>query len=240
MSKNRKIVAPIDLYFWTTPNGYKISIALEELQLPYRLHAVDISRGDQFKPEFLAISPNNKIPAIVDPDGPGGEPVSVFESGAILQYLARKTGQLRGKSKRDRLMVEQWLFWQVAGLGPMAGQAHHFRNYAPEKIQYGIDRYTKEVARLYGVLDRRLADREFIAGKFSIADIACYPWCRLWERQGQDIRQFQNVEAWLARVGERPAVIRGMNAGSDLSSRQVDLAKDKDAQAILFGNTPKT
>lgn len=239
MSK-KKQDAPIELYFWPTPNGFKISIALEELQLPYRLHPVDIARGDQFKPEFLEISPNNKIPAIVDPDGPGGKPVSVFESGAILQYLARKTRKLRGTSKRNRLEVEQWLFWQVAGLGPMAGQAHHFRNYAPEKIQYGIDRYTKEVARLYGVLDKRLADREFIAGDFSIADIASYPWVRLWERQGQDIEKVPYVMAWLARVGERPAVIRGMSAGETLSSRQVDIAKDKDAQAILFGNVPKS
>jgi GST-like protein len=239
MSKKKRD-ATIDLYFWRTPNCYKISVALEELGLAYRIHPVDIARGDQFKPEFLAISPNNKIPAIVDPDGPGGEPVSIFESGAILQYLARKTGMLRGKSKRERLVVEQWLFWQVAGLGPMAGQAHHFRNYAPEKIQYGIDRYTNEVARLYGVLEKRLEGREFIADKFSIADIACYPWVSLWERQGQEIGQFPGVRAWLERVGDRPAVIRGMDAGKDLSARQVDPAKDKDAQRILFGNNPKS
>ena len=167
---------PIELYFWPTPNGQKIAIALEELELPYVIHPVNITRGDQFKPEYLAISPNNKMPAIVDPDGPGGEPVSIFESGAILQYLARRTGKLRGKGKRDRLVVEQWLFWQVAGFGPMAGQAHHFRHYAPEKIQYGIDRYTNELTRLYGVLDKQLAGRDFIASKYSIADIASYPW----------------------------------------------------------------
>ncbi len=239
MSK-KKSHSTISLYFWPTPNGQKISIALEELELAYRIHPVDITRGDQFKPDFLAISPNNKMPALVDPDGPGGEPVAVFESGAILQYLARKTGKLRGKGKRERLAVEQWLFWQVAGLGPMAGQAHHFRHYAPEKIRYGIDRYTKEVARLYGVLDRQLEGRDFIAGRYSIADIASYPWVRLWERQGQDLAQFPNIKAWLDRVGERPAVQRGMEAGKELSAKSVDLSKDKDAQRILFGNAPKT
>lgn len=237
MSKTRH-AKPIDLYFWPTPNGHKISIALEELELPYVVHPVDIARGDQFKPDFLAISPNNKMPAIVDPDGPDGEPVSIFESGAILLYLARKTGELRGKGKRARILVEQWLFWQVAGLGPMAGQAHHFRNYAPEKIPYAIDRYTNEVARLYGVLDRQLQDRPYIAGKYSIADIASYPWARLWDRQGQDIDKFQNVKAWLDRVGQRPAVVRGMEAGKELAAKAVDLATDKDAQRILFGNKP--
>lgn len=237
MSKTRH-AKPIDLYFWPTPNGHKISIALEELELPYVVHPVDIARGDQFKPDFLAISPNNKMPAIVDPDGPDGEPVSIFESGAILLYLARKTDELRGKGKRTRILVEQWLFWQVAGLGPMAGQAHHFRNYAPEKIPYAIDRYTIEVARLYGVLDRQLQDRPYIAGKYSIADIASYPWARLWDRQGQDIEQFPNVKAWLDRVGQRPAVVRGLEAGKELAAKAVDLATDKDAQRILFGNKP--
>ncbi len=237
MSKTRH-AKPIDLYFWPTPNGHKISIALEELELPYVVHPVDIARGDQFKPGFLAISPNNKMPAVVDPDGPDGDPVSIFESGAILLYLARKTGELRGKGKRARILVEQWLFWQVAGLGPMAGQAHHFRNYAPEKIPYAIDRYTNEVARLYGVLDRQLQDRPYIAGKYSIADIASYPWARLWDRQGQDIDQFPNVKAWLDRVGQRPAVVRGLEAGSELAAKAVDLATDKDAQRILFGNKP--
>jgi len=237
MSKTRH-AKPIDLYFWPTPNGHKISIALEELELPYVVRPVDIARGDQFKPDFLAISPNNKMPAIVDPDGPDGEPVSIFESGAILLYLARKTGELHGKGKRARILVEQWLFWQVAGLGPMAGQAHHFRNYAPEKIPYAIDRYTNEVARLYGVLDRQLQDRPYIAGKYSIADIASYPWARLWDRQGQDIDQFPNVKAWLDRVGQRSAVVRGLEAGQELAAKAVDLATDKDAQRILFGNKP--
>ena len=231
---------PIELYFWPTPNGQKIAIALEELELPYVIHPVNITRGDQFKPEYLAISPNNKMPAIVDPDGPGGEPVSIFESGAILQYLARRTGKLRGKGKRDRLVVEQWLFWQVAGFGPMAGQAHHFRHYAPEKIQYGIDRYTNELTRLYGVLDKQLAGRDFIANKYSIADIASYPWALSWEKQGQDISTFPNVKAWLARIGARPGVIRGMATGKDLAPQQVDLSQDKEAQKILFGSRSKS
>jgi GST-like protein len=240
MAKTTKSDRLIDLYFWPSPNGHKISIALEELGLRYRIHPVNIARGDQFKPDFLAISPNNKMPAMVDPDGPGGEPVAIFESGAILLYLARKTGKLRGKDKRDRLLVEQWLFWQMAGLGPMAGQTHHFRTYAPEKIAYAIDRYTNEVARLYGVLDKQLKGRDFIAGRYSIADIAVYPWARLWERQGQDIAQFPNIDAWLKRVGARPGVIRGMAVGQELLARQVDLATDTAAQAILFGNKPKT
>ncbi|MGZ8410995.1 MAG: glutathione S-transferase family protein [Hyphomicrobium sp.] len=235
MPKN-KHNEPIELHFWPTPNGQKIAIALEELELPYVIHPVNITRGDQFKPEYLAISPNNKMPAIVDPNGPGGEPVALFESGAILQYLARRTGKLRGKGKRDRLVVEQWLFWQVAGFGPMAGQAHHFRHYAPEKIQYGIERYTKEVTRLYGVLDNQLSGRDFIANKYSIADIATYPWALNWEKQGQDISTFPNVMAWLARIGARPGVIRGMATGKDLVPQQVDLSKDQEAQKILFGN----
>jgi GST-like protein len=235
----KKSKPQIDLFFWPTPNGFKISIALEELGLPYTVQPVNITRGDQFNPDFLAISPNNKMPAIVDRDGPGGEPVSIFESGAILQYLTRKTGKLRGKDKRARILVDQWLFWQVAGFGPMAGQCHHFRNYAPEKIQYGIDRYTNEVKRLYGVLDRQLTNNAYIAGKFSIADIASYPWARLWERQGQDIEDFPNVKAWLARVGARPAVQRGMEVGQDLAAAQTNLATDAEAQRILFGNTLK-
>lgn len=235
----KKSKSTFELYFWPTPNGFKISIALEELGLPYAVHPVNITRGDQFNPDFLAISPNNKMPAIIDPDGPDGQPVSIFESGAILQYLARKTRKLRGKDKRTRILVDQWLFWQVASFGPMAGQCHHFRNYAPEKIQYGIDRYTNEVTRLYGVLERQLADRDYIAGKYSIADIACYPWARLWDRQGQNIETFPNVKAWLERVGARPAVARGMDVGKDLAKVQANLATDPEAQRILFGNKPK-
>jgi GST-like protein len=202
----------IDLYFWTTPNGYKISIMLEECGLPYRIHPVDINKGDQFKPDFLAISPNNKIPAIVDPDGPGGKPISVFESGAILQYLGRKTGIAYPKNARRRVEVDEWLFWQVGGLGPMAGQANHFRLYAKEKVPYGIERYTTEAKRLYGVLDRRLAGRDYIAGVFSIADIASYPWARTWKNQGQELADFPNMAAWLERMAARPAVERGLAA----------------------------
>jgi GST-like protein len=202
----------IEFYFWTTPNGYKIRIMLEECGLPYRIHPVDIGKGDQFKPEFLAVSPNNKIPAIVDPDGPGGKPISIFESGAILQYLGRKTGAAYPQDERQRVEVEQWLFWQVGGLGPMAGQAHHFRLFAKEKIPYGIERYTTEVTRLYKVFDHALEGRDFIAGAYSIADIASYPWMLSWQRQGQVLSDFPNVSAWMERVGARPAVKRGMSA----------------------------
>jgi GST-like protein len=201
---------PIELYYWPTPNGWKISIMLEECGLPYSVMPVNISKGEQFKPEFLAISPNNRIPAIVDPDGPGGKPISVFESGAILQYLGRKTGKFYPTDERARVEVEQWLYWQVGGLGPMAGQAHHFRIYAPEKIDYAITRYTNEVARLYGVMNKRLADREFLAGEYSIADIACAGWSKLWERQGQDISKFPHFKRWLETVKARPAVQRGL------------------------------
>ena len=201
---------PIDLYFWNTPNGWKISIMLEECGLPYAVHPVNIGKGDQFKPEFLAVSPNNKIPAIVDPDGPGGEPIPVFESGAILQYLGRKTGLFYPADERLRVEVNQWLFWQVGGLGPMAGQTHHFRIYAPERIAYAIERFTKETNRLYGVMDRRLGEREFLAGEYSIADVACIGWAKLWERQGQDMEEFPNLKRWLDTVLARPAVQRGL------------------------------
>ena len=224
---------PITLYFWPTPNGHKISIMLEEVRLPYEVSLIDIGKGEQFKPEFLAISPNNKMPALVDRKGPGGKPIAVFESGAILAYLGRKTGKLYPAAERARVEVEQWLFWQMAGLGPMAGQAHHFRNYAPEKVPYAINRYTNEVNRLYGVMDKRLADREYLAGKYSIADIAAYPWARLWKNQGQDIAEFPNVAAWLERVGERKAVVRGMAVGKDAPT--ANLATDKAAQKVLFG-----
>lgn len=206
---------PIDLYYWPTPNGWKISIMLEECGLPYNLKLVDIGNGDQFKPEFLAISPNNRMPAIVDPNGPDGKPISVFESGAILQYLGRKTGQFYPKDERARVEVDQWLFWQMGGFGPMLGQNHHFRHYAPEVVPYGIERYTKETARLYGVLDRRLADRAFIAGDYSIADMACIGWAKLWERQGQNIADFPHVQRWLDACLARPAVQKGLSLGSD-------------------------
>lgn len=201
---------PIDFYFWPTPNGHKIRIMLEEIGLPYRIHPVDINKGDQFKPEYLVISPNNKMPAIVDPDGPGGEPISVFESGAILQYLGRKAGKFYPSDERQRVAVDEWLFWQMGGFGPMLGQANHFRLYAPEKVPYGIERYTTEATRLYGVLDKRLSGRDFICGAYSIADMAAFPWALGWKQQGQDIDALPNVAAWIARMSDRPAVKKGL------------------------------
>ena len=223
---------PIDLYFWPTPNGHKISIMLEECRLPYRLIPVDISRGDQFTPEFLAISPNNRMPAIVDPDGPGDRRISMFESGAILQYLGRKTGRFYPRNERARVEVEQWLFWQMANLGPKAGECHHFRQYAPERIPYATDRFTNEMNRLYGVMDRRLADRDFLAGGYSIADMACVSWARRWERQGQTIDDFPHLKRWLDRMLARPAVYRGMHIRVEEASR-VDM-QDPKVRAVLF------
>ena len=225
---------PIDLYYWPTPNGHKITLFFEEAGLPYTIRPINIGRGEQFTPEFLAISPNNRMPAIVDPDGPGAQPISVFESGAILQYLGRKTGLFYPKDERARVEVERWLFWQMAGLGPMAGQCHHFRNYAPERIQYGIDRYTNEVHRLYGVMNRRLESREYLAGEYSIADMACYPWVRPYKNQGQDLAEFPHLEAWFKRVHDRPAVARGIKVGEELRAAY-NLATDKEAQKVLFG-----
>ena len=231
--------SPIDLYYWPTPNGWKISIMLEECGLPYRVLPVNIAKGDQFKPEFLAISPNNKMPAIVDPDGPDGRPISVFESGAILLYLGRKTGLFYPPDERGRVEVEQWLFWQMGGLGPMAGQAHHFRIYAPEKLPYAIDRYTNEVHRLYGVMNTRLKDREFLAGDYSIADMACVGWSKLWQRQGIDIAEFPHFARWLQTVLARPAVQRGLAINAE-DRTKVDLATDKDAQKVLFGQRARS
>jgi GSH-dependent disulfide-bond oxidoreductase len=225
---------PIDLHYWPTPNGWKISIMLEECGLPYTVRPVDIGAGDQFKPEFLAISPNNRMPAIVDPDGPDGKPVSVFESGAILQYLAAKTGRYGGETRRERIAVSEWLFWQMGGLGPMCGQANHFRIYAAEKIPYAIDRYTDEVNRLFGVMNKRLADREFLAGPYSIADIACVGWTRGWQRYGQEIAEFPHLARWLDAVAARPAVQRGL--ALDIPGRQQhDLKTDEEARKVLFG-----
>ena len=227
-------VKPIDLYYWPTPNGWKISIMLEECALPYRVRAVDIGAGEQFTPEFLAIAPNNRMPAIVDPDGPDGEPVSVFESGAILQYLALKTGRFGGESPRERIAVSEWLFWQMGGLGPMCGQANHFRVYAAEKIPYAVQRYTDEVNRLFGVMNRRLADHGYLAGRYSIADIACVGWARGWKRYGQDIADFGHVQRWLDAVLARPAVQRGIALG--VPGRKLhDLTKDEEARKVLFG-----
>jgi GST-like protein len=225
---------PIDLYYWPTPNGFKITIMLEECGLPYTVHPVNISAGDQFKPEFLAFSPNNRMPAIIDPDGPDGQPISVFESGAILQYLGRKTGQFYPSDERHRVAVEQWLMWQMGGFGPMLGQTHHFRIYAPEKVPYAIDRYTNETKRLYGVLDRQLAKHEFIAGAYSIVDMACIGWARGWEKQGQDIATMPNVKRWMDTVLARPAVQRGLDVKAE-NYAPIDMS-DPAVQARLFGN----
>jgi GSH-dependent disulfide-bond oxidoreductase len=224
---------PIDLYYWPTPNGWKISIMLEETGTPYTVHPVNIGKGEQFKPEFLAISPNNRMPAIVDPDGPNGQPISVFESGAILQYLGRKTGQFYPQDERKRVEVEQWLFWQMGGFGPMLGQTHHFRIYAPEQVPYAINRYTNEANRLYGVLNRHLEDREFVAGEYSIADMSIVGWAKLWERQGQNIEDFPNVKRWLDTMLARPAVQRGLKVSSEV--RNNGDMQDPAVQAVLFG-----
>ncbi len=199
----------IELHYWPTPNGHKITLFLEEAGLEYRIVPVNIGAGDQFKPEFLAIAPNNRMPAIVDrAPADGGTPLSVFESGAILEYLADKVGQFLPKQPRPRMEVLQWLYWQMGGLGPMAGQNHHFNHYAPETIPYAQQRYIKETARLYGVLDKQLAGKDYVAGEYSIADMAIFPWAKLWEGQGQDLKQFPNMAAWLARMEKRPAVQR--------------------------------
>jgi GSH-dependent disulfide-bond oxidoreductase len=200
----------IDFYTWTTPNGRKVSIMLEETGLPYRVHAIDISKGDQFKPEFVATNPNSKIPAIVDPDGPDGRPISIFESGAILIWLAEKTGQFLATDQRRRSEALQWLMFQMGGVGPMFGQAHHFRKFAPEPVPYAIERYTKEAQRLYGVLDRRLAEAPYLAGDYSIADMATYPWVARHEWQGVSLDEHPNVKRWFEAIGARPAVQRGM------------------------------
>lgn len=200
----------IELFSWPTPNGHKIHIMLEECELPYQVRAVNIGAGEQFAPDFLRISPNNKIPAMVDPDGPGAAPISLFESGAILLYLAEKTGRFLPTEPRARHEVMQWLMFQVGGVGPMLGQAHHFRVYAPVKVDYAIERYTREAQRLYGVMDRRLAQSAWMAGNdYSIADIAIYPWLRSWQNQGIDWTDFPHLKAWFDRIGERPAVQRG-------------------------------
>ena len=232
---------PIELWYWPTPNGWKISIALEEMGLPYEVRAVNIGAGEQFEPAFQAISPNGRMPALVDPDGPDGRPLSLFESRAILQYLGLKSGRFYPQDARARAVVDQWLFWQVGGLGPMAGQTHHFRQYAPamtldqRHLAYGVRRYTDETNRLYGVLDRRLADRAFVAGDYSIADMAIWPWI-LPALQGQDLADFPNLAAWHVRVGERPAVRKGRAVGEDLRRNLAAAGKEADqARAVLFG-----
>jgi len=228
----------IDLYYWTTPNGHKITIFLEEAGLPYRIVPVNISKGDQFKPEFLAISPNNRIPAIVDHNPlDGGNPISVFESGAILLYLAEKTGKFIQPDLRLKIEIIQWLFWQVGGLGPMAGQNHHFSQYAPKKIPYAIDRYVKETNRLYGVLNKRLADRQFIAGKYSLADMACYPWIVPYERQGQKLEDFPYLKRWFETIKARPAVVRAYAKAKEINTQPTVTEASK---RILFGQTAAT
>ncbi|MDG4576575.1 MAG: glutathione S-transferase N-terminal domain-containing protein [Defluviicoccus sp.] len=223
----------IDLHYWPTPNGHKITIFLEEAGLAYTVKPVDIGKGEQFRPEFLKISPNNRMPAIVDhAPSDGGGPLSVFESGAILLYLAEKTGQFLPSNLRGRTQVLEWLFWQMGGLGPMAGQNHHFTQYAPEKIPYAIERYQRETERLYGVLDRRLADRAFIADTYSIADMAAYPWIVPHKRQGQDLDTFPNVKRWFETIRARAAVVRAYEIGNNISSEPV---VNEQSRAILFG-----
>nr|WP_321456751.1 glutathione S-transferase N-terminal domain-containing protein [uncultured Cohaesibacter sp.] len=230
MTKQEK---PIDLYYWPTPNGWKITIMLEELGVPYSIHTINIGAGDQFQPEFLAISPNNKMPAIVDPEGPDGKPISVFESGAILLYLARKFGRFLPTDERGRVEVEQWLMWQMGGFGPMLGQNHHFGTYAPEKIDYAINRYRNETHRLYGVLNKALEGRDYVAGDYSIADMAIVGWVVPHERQGIDLDEFPNVKRWFATLKVRKAVETGLAIGKE-DRAKFDLSKDKDAQSVLF------
>jgi GSH-dependent disulfide-bond oxidoreductase len=224
----------IEVYSWATPNGHKVHVMLEECGLPYRVHAVDIGAGDQFKPEFLAISPNNKIPAITDPSGPGGKPISLFESGAILLYLAGKTGRFMPTDTAAKYSVLQWLMFQMGGVGPMLGQTHHFRIYAPEKIPYAIDRYSNETKRLYGVMNKQLAKHKYIAGpEYSIADIAIYPWLRNWKNQGIEWNDYPHLKGWFDEIGGRPAVQRGCEV---LASQRKPITGDKERE-ILFGKT---
>lgn len=224
----------IDVYSWPTPNGHKVHIMLEECGLPYGAHPINIGKGDQFQPDFLKISPNNKIPAIIDSDGPEGKPISVFESGAILLYLAEKTGRFMPIGARDKYEVLQWLMFQMGGVGPMLGQAHHFRIYAPEQVPYAVDRYTNEAKRLYGVMDRQLQSRTYIAGEdYSIADIAIFPWLRSWQNQGIDWADFPTLKAWFDRVGERPAVQRGVQVLADLRKGPPTPAEKE----VMFGKT---
>ena len=227
-------VKPFQLYFWPTPNGFKINIFLEEAGVPYDVHFVNIGKGDQFEPDFLKIAPNNRMPAIVDPEGPGGEPISIFESGAILQYLGRKFGLFYPTDERKRVAVDEWLMWQMGGFGPMLGQNHHFNVYAPEDIAYAKKRYTDETHRLYGVLNQRLADRSFICEDYSIADMACVGWARSWERQQMDLNEFPHVKRWLDALLARPAVARAFELGK-AERAAFDAARKGDAQKVLFG-----
>jgi GST-like protein len=228
----------IDLYYWPTPNGHKITLFLEEAGLDYQIIPVNIGAGDQFQPDFLKIAPNNRMPAIVDhAPADGGEPLSLFESGAILLYLAEKTGQFIPADLRGRKAVLKWLFWQMGGLGPMAGQNHHFVQYAPEKLPYAIDRYVKETNRLYGVLDRQLAQHQYVAGDYSIADMACYPWIVPYERQQQNLEEFPNLQRWFNAIRDREAVVRAYEKGQALSQQT---AMTEESKKILFGQTAQT
>ena len=226
----------IELHYWPTPNGHKITSFLEEVGLPYRIHPVNIGKGDQFNPDFLKIAPNNRIPAIRDlTPADGGAPHSVFESGAILVYLAQKTGKFLPDDMRARSRVMEWLFWQMGGLGPMAGQNHHFNQYAPEKIPYAMERYTKETNRLYGVLDRQLANHPYVAGDYSIADMACYPWIVPYQRQGQKLEDFPHLKRWFEAMAKRPAVIRAYEKGEGMRKEGMSEEEKK----VLFGQTAK-
>jgi GSH-dependent disulfide-bond oxidoreductase len=222
----------IDVYFWPTPNGQKVTIALEELGLPYNVIPINIGKGDQFKSEFLKISPNNKMPAIVDAEGPSGKPNSIFESGAILIYLAEKAGRLMPTDARGRYRVLEWLMFQMGSVGPMLGQAHHFRRYAPEQIQYAIDRYTNEAKRIYGVIDKRVGEVPYLAGEYSIADIATYPWLKLHKLQGQNLEDFSNLKRWYEAMEARPAVQKGMAVMANGPALQPN---DKETFSVLFG-----
>ncbi|MGF1619111.1 MAG: glutathione binding-like protein [Rhodomicrobiaceae bacterium] len=226
----------IDLHYWTTPNGHKITMFLEEAGLPYKIFPVNIGKGEQFKPDFLKIAPNNRMPAIVDHEPQdGGEPISVFESGAILVYLAEKTGKFIPADIRGRVAALEWLMWQMGGLGPMAGQNHHFAIYAPEKIPYAIDRYVNETNRLYAVLNKRLADREFVAGEYSIADMASYPWVVPYERQGQNLDDFPHVKRWFNAIRERPGTIRAYDKTKEVNPQQMQMSEED--KKVLFGQT---
>lgn len=238
------MTAPIEVYYWPTPNGHKVTIALEEMGLPYEIKPVNIGRGDQFTPEFLAISPNNRMPAIIDPDGPDGAPISIFESGAILQYLGRKTGQFYPADERARVAVDEWVFWQMGNLGPMAGQRNHFRNYAPTFLKdsrqtaYGARRYTDEVERLYGVLDKRLEGRNYICGEYTIADMISWPWIQGQSSEALDMDAFPRLHAWKQRIGEREAVQRALAQTKAIQGAIALVRSDKEAEAarkVLFG-----
>jgi GST-like protein len=230
----------IDVHYWTTPNGHKVTIFLEEAGLEYKIIPVNIGKGEQFKAEFLAVSPNNRIPAIVDHDPPGGgEPISVFESGAILFYLANKSGKFIATDMRKRMQTVEWLFWQMGGLGPMAGQNNHFSNYAQDKIPYAMDRYRNETNRLYGVMNKRLADRPFLAGDYSIADMACYPWIVPWERQGQKLSDFPHLQRWFEAIKARPAVVKAYEWTAKINPGQGGI-RTAEERAILFGQTSQS